>query len=156
MALAIGTLAPDFERTSSDGRTIRLSDYRGKKDVVLFFYPKDFTPVCTAEACGFRDMYEELGNESTEIIGVSEDDDASHRKFAERYKVTYPLLADADRKLVELFDLKPGLLGVVGLKKRVTYVIDKQGRIQSVLDALISADHHLEGVKQALASLGGR
>src|SRR5262245_60599967 len=100
MPLPIGSQAPDFDvtaRQSGASRRLRLSDFRGQKNVVLYFYPRDFTPVCTAEACGFRDMYEELASQDTEVIGVSVDDDASHDRFAAHHHVTFPLVADPER-----------------------------------------------------------
>src|SRR5262249_59580196 len=98
-ALKVGDTAPPFDVTSRDGKRLRLEDFRGKKQVVLYFYPKDNTPVCTAEACGFRDMYEDLVAADTEVIGVSVDDEASHRGFASRHRVPFPLVSDNDRTL---------------------------------------------------------
>ena len=82
MALSVGDKAPEFDVVASDGRRVKLTEYAGKKNVVLFFYPGDFTPVCTKESCGFQDMYKDLQGSDVEVIGVSRDDDESHKKFA--------------------------------------------------------------------------
>ena len=94
MSLKVGDFAPSFDAVAHDGKRIRLEDFRGKKNVVLFFYPKDETRVCTLEACGFRDTYEDLVGQDTEVIGVSFDSNESHGKFAKHHDLPYPLLAD--------------------------------------------------------------
>lgn len=153
MTLRIGSAAPAFDVTSSDGRHLRLEDFRGKKQVVLYFYPRDNTPVCTAEACGFRDIYEELVAEDTEVIGVSVDDDASHGKFAEKHRVPFPLVADPDRKLVNAYDAVGGISRLLGGAKRVTYVIDKSGKIAAIFDSAFFAKNHVNGVKETIQKL---
>ena len=152
--LKVGQQAPAFDVTSSDGKRIRLEDFRGKKNVVLYFYPRDFTRVCTKETCGFRDMYEELMGKDTEVIGVSLDSDDSHKKFATEYKVPFPLIADKDRSLAKSYEAIGPLRGLIGIVKRVTYVIDKQGNLAEILHAELNADTHVNGVKAALAKLG--
>ena len=151
--LKIGDEAPLFEAKASDGRTIKLADFRGKKNVVIYFYPKDFTRVCTVETCGFRDMYEDLVGQATEVIGVSLDSDSSHQRFAEEHRVPFPLIADSDKKLAGKYGATGFLRGMLGLAKRVTYVVDKQGRIRSIIQSELNADAHLGGVKDALAKL---
>jgi peroxiredoxin Q/BCP len=153
MTLRIGDEAPSFDVTSSDGKRLRLEDYRGKKIVVLYFYPKDNTRVCTAEACGFRDMYEDLVAQDTEIIGVSVDTDSSHRDFAEKHRLPFPLVADPDKALARRYGATGGMIGLLGLTKRVTFVIDKNGRVAGVFDSMTSAGQHLDGVKQTVARL---
>lgn len=153
MTLPIGSQAPAFDVTSSDGRHLRLQDFRDKKNVVLYFYPKDNTPVCTAEACGFRDIYDELIGEDTEVIGVSVDDDESHGKFAAKHNVHFPLVADRDRKLVDAYQAVGGLSRLLGGAKRVTYVIDKNGKIAAVFDSAFFAKQHVNGVKETIARL---
>jgi len=153
MALAIGDSAPAFDVTASDGRKLKLEDFKGKKNVVLYFYPKDFTMVCTAEACGFRDMYEDLVSKDTEVIGVSVDDDESHRGFAAKHRVPFPLVADPDKSLAKKYDVFGGLRGLFGVTQRVTYVIDKQGKIGGVFASELRAGKHLEGVKETIARL---
>jgi peroxiredoxin Q/BCP len=151
--LNVGQEAPLFDVVASNGKSVKLEDYRSKKNVVLFFYPKDFTRVCTAEVCGFRDMYEDLVGKDTEVIGVSLDSDSSHEKFATKHNVPYPLVADKDRSLAKKYEAIGGLGGLLGVTKRVTYVIDKQGKIAGAFDGTFDADPHLGGVKQAIARL---
>lgn len=149
-----GDTAPDFEATSSAGEKIKLSDYRGKKNVVLFFYPGDFTPVCTKEACGFRDLHSELQSQDTEVIGISGDSDDSHRKFARTHDLGYPLISDADKSLAKQFGATGFLTTILGRVSRTTFIIDKQGKIVSIVKGELSAHAHVDGVKQALAALG--
>jgi len=148
-----GELAPDFEATASDGTPVRLSSFRGTHNVVLFFYPGDETPVCTKEACGFRDMYEDLQGQSTQVIGVSTDSDESHRKFAAHHSLPYPLLSDPDRRIGKLYGAAGKLLGLFKRTKRLTFVIDKSGRIVKVLDAELRAGVHVNGVREVLVGL---
>jgi peroxiredoxin Q/BCP len=153
MTLAIGTAAPDFEVTSSDGRALKLADFRGKKNIVIYFYPQDFTGVCTRETCGFRDMYEDLKSKDTEVIGVSFDDDTSHEKFRKEYKVEFALVADTNKELAKKFEATSMLGKIIGKAARVTYVIDKNGKIAGFFKAELSAGTHVNGVRDLLAKL---
>jgi peroxiredoxin Q/BCP len=154
MALAVGEVAPDFTSTTSGGETISLAAYKGKKNVVLFFYPGDFTPVCTKEACGFRDIYDELQGKDTEIIGVSVDSGESHDKFKKAHNLGFPLLSDTDKALATKYGAASGLLAsLIGRVNRITYVIDKNGKIAAVLRGELSANKHVDGVKNALSTL---
>jgi thioredoxin-dependent peroxiredoxin len=152
--LSVGDSAPDFDVVAHDGARVKLSDARGRKNVVLYFYPKDFTRVCTQEACGFRDMYDELASNDTLVVGVSVDSSASHVDFAKKHGVTFPLVADTDLALAKAYRAtsKLGVL-VGGLTARITYVIDKHGKIAAVFDSLLFAAKHLDGVKKTLAAL---
>ena len=96
MGLNVGDRAPDFTATTHDGATIRLADFVGSRPLVLFFYPKDGTPICTKEACSFRDSYERFVEAGAEVIGVSGDSAASHRAFAEQHRLSFPLIGDED------------------------------------------------------------
>jgi peroxiredoxin Q/BCP len=149
----VGDAAPPFEVISSEGKRVRLGDYSGKKNVVLYFYPKDFTPVCTAEACGFRDMYDSLLSQDTEVIGVSMDSDASHKDFATKHQVPFPLVSDPDGILARSYGATSTLMGLMGMTKRITFVIDKQGKIAGVFDSAFRANQHLDGVKKTLSAL---
>ena len=132
--LTEGTKAPAFTGTDQDGNTISLKDYKGKK-IVLYFYPADMTPTCTVQACNLRDNYGLLKKEGFEVIGVSPDDEASHRKFKERHSLPFPLIADTGLKII-------GKFGVWGEKQlygrkymglhRTTFVIDEKGVIRKV------------------------
>jgi peroxiredoxin Q/BCP len=157
MALEVGDKAPEFDLVASDGRSVKLTDYIGKKNVVLFFYPGDFTPVCTKESCGFQDMYKDLQGKETEVIGVSRDDNESHTKFAAKYKLQFPLIADTDSSLIKSFRLQDGAFGklgkLLGRAPRYTFVIDKAGKIAGVFHAEISAGVHTDGVRELIAKL---
>jgi peroxiredoxin Q/BCP len=153
MTLKVGDQAPEFDLTASDGRRLVLSELRGKRNVVLYFYPGDFTPVCTAEACGFRDDYPQLAGKETEVIGVSKDDDTSHGKFAQKHQLPFPLVTDPERKLATAYGAVEGLRALLGGVKRVTYVIDKQGRIAGVFDSQLRAGAHTKGVRELIDRL---
>lgn len=130
-----GMQAPDFSYTDSDGKQRKLSDLKGRR-VVLYFYPKDATPGCTAEACDFRDNYVMWQKKGFEVIGISADSEASHRKFAEKHSLPFPLVADTDKTIIKAY-------GVWGPKKfmgrtfdgilRTTFLIDAEGRIEDVI-----------------------
>ena len=146
--IRVGDPAPDVTLTTADGATIRLGDLRGRSAVVLFFYPKDGTPVCTQEACAFRDSYEKFRTAGAEVIGVSADSDERHRAFAARHGLPFPLVADTDGSVRKAFGA-PSILGVV--PGRTTYVIDREGIVRTVFTAnFVSAAH----VQKALAALG--
>lgn len=132
--MKVGDKAPDYLGTDQDGKEIRLSDYKGKK-VVLYFYPKDSTPGCTSEACNLRDNYELMLRRGYVVIGVSIQDEKSHKKFIEKNNLPFPLIADVDKKLNETF-------GVYGEKKmygrtymgtfRTTFIINEEGVIEEI------------------------
>jgi peroxiredoxin Q/BCP len=145
--LNVGDRAPDFTALTYDGRTVRLADFLGQRALVLFFYPKDGTPVCTQEACAFRDSYEQFAAAGAEVIGVSSDSEASHREFAQRHQLSFPLISDADGALRKAFAV-PKTLGI--FPGRVTYVIDQQGIIRRIYSAQFASAEH---VRQALAAV---
>ncbi|MFO0912079.1 MAG: peroxiredoxin [Pirellulales bacterium] len=147
-SLVVGDRAPEFSATTHDGRTVRLSDYLGKRALVLFFYPKDGTPICTKEACAFRDSYEQFTAIGADVVGVSSDSESSHRDFASQYRLSFPLISDQDGSLRKAFRV-PSTMGL--LPGRVTYVIDREGIIRQVFSAQFAADEH---VRQALQALG--
>jgi peroxiredoxin Q/BCP len=138
-----GKPAPDFELSSDAGETIRLSELRGKP-VVLYFYPKDDTPGCTTQACGIRDAYADFEKEGAVVLGVSPDDERSHRKFRDKYELPFSLLADTDHRVAEQY-------GVWGEKKymgrtylgvkRWTFVIDEDGNVKKVFPDVKPAEH---------------
>lgn len=146
--LSIGDPAPEFSATTQDGQRISLADFRGRRGIVLFFYPKDGTPICTKEACAFRDSYEKFLAAGAEVIGVSGDSTESHRAFSERHQLAFPLVSDSDGALRKTFGV-PKTLGL--LPGRVTFVIDKQGIIRLIFSALFASDEH---VRQALQAIG--
>ena len=141
-----GETAPDFSLEAHDGRIIKLHDYLGKKNVVLYFYIRDNTPGCTKETCGFRDMYEQLKRHDFEIFGISPDDIESHQKFAKEHDVAFPLLSDKDKQVAKAY----GALGIMGLmNKRITFVIGMNGRVNKILEGL-GADKHLDAVTKIM------
>jgi peroxiredoxin Q/BCP len=141
--------APDFTAETHNGQQVRLADYQGKSVVVLYFYPMDGTPVCTKEACSFRDSYEEFTKLGAVVIGVSADSMERHRAFAASQKLPFLLLSDRDGSLRKAYQV-PKVLGI--LPGRVTYVIDKQGIVRHVFSALWSGERH---VAEALKTVPG-
>ena len=141
MSLHIGDPAPDFELPSQSGQAVSLSSFRGKKSVVLYFYPKDDTSGCTAESCAFRDQYDVFQEAGAEIIGVSADSLESHRKFAGKYQLPFHLLSDGDGKLRRLYGVK-ATLGI--LPGRVTFVIDKVGVVRHMFSSQLQPKKHIE------------
>lgn len=151
--LRVGDLAPDFTAKTSDGSSLTLSDYRGRKNVVLYFYPKDFTPGCTAEACSFRDVYDDLAGSDAEVVGVSLDDEASHARFASSHGLKFPLVSDPGGEIARRYGAMGMLGGLLGTARRMTFVIDKEGRIRAVFRHEIRVGRHVEEARQVLASL---
>jgi len=145
----VGDRAPAFTATLQDGSTFDSAALIGRKWLVLFFYPKDGTPVCTREACAFRDSYEKFVAAGAEVVGVSSDSPASHARFAARHRLTFPIISDGDRGLRKLFGVRNPLGFVPG---RVTFVIDHQGIVRLVYAALFASDDH---VARALAAVTG-
>ncbi len=147
MALKVGDTVPDFTAKDSKGNTFDSSAVVGKKPVVIYFYPKDDTRVCTEQACSFRDHYEYFTDLGAEVIGVSGDSTTSHQKFAQKHQLPFTLLSDHDKKLRNLFGVPTALFGLI--PGRVTYVIDKKGVVQLVFDNLSGKIH----IKKALQIL---
>jgi thioredoxin-dependent peroxiredoxin len=148
-----GDEAPDFEARTDGGRTVKLSDYRGRK-VILFFYPKDDTPGCTKQACGFRDRHADVEAHGAVVLGVSPDGVESHRKFKAKYSLPFPLLADEDHSIAERYGVW-GQKSMWGRKYmgvvRSHFVIDEQGR---VLEARVKVSPG-ESVSKAIQAAGG-
>ena len=135
--VAEGRAAPDFALPSDDGRTVKLSDYRGKQPVVLYFYPKDETPGCTKEACAFRDSLAEFKKAGVEVLGVSVDSVEAHRKFREKESLNFTLLSDEKKEVTQRY----GVLGTLGFASRVTFIIDKDGTIRKIYRDVSPAEH---------------
>ena len=149
--LQVGQPAPDFTLKTTTGASFRLADQRGKRSIVLYFYPKDDTPGCTAQACSFRDQYEDFQDLGAEVVGISSDSEQSHQKFTEKHRLPFVLLADSDGKVRKLYEVPRALLGL--LPGRVTYVIDKAGIVQYIFNSLSGATDHVSKAKQVLAGL---
>jgi thioredoxin-dependent peroxiredoxin len=152
-----GQDAPDFSlATQTQDAPIRLSDYRGKNAVVLYFYPKDDTPGCTTESCNFRDMAEEYAELGAVIFGVSLDDVDSHRKFADKFKLPFPLLADTDNAVSDAYGVykEKNLYGKKSMGiERTTFIIDREGKIAKVYPR-VKVDQHGDEVLTFLREMG--
>jgi peroxiredoxin Q/BCP len=153
MSVEIGKKVPDFKLPASNGETVSLSDYKGKK-VVLYFYPKDLTPGCTTEACDFRDHFEDLNSINAVVLGVSPDPLAKHAKFIEKHQLPFLLLSDEDHHVAEEYDvwkLKKNFgkeyMGI----ERTTFLIDEDGKLENVWRK-VKVKNHVNEVKQFIMS----
>jgi len=153
---AVGDKAPAFDlQTFPKGRT-KLSQFKGKQNVVLYFYPRDDTPGCTKQACGFRDEMGEFESAETVVLGVSTDTVESHEKFVEKYELTFPLLADEDHAVAEKYGVwvEKNLYGKKSMGiARTTFLIDKTGKIAAIWPK-VKVDGHIREVIKQLESLG--
>jgi len=148
--VAVGQPAPDFTLPRQGGGDFHLGDLLGRRAVVLYFYPKDDTPGCTAEACAFRDRYSVFTDADAEVVGVSSDPVASHDRFAQRHNLPFPLLSDRGGAVRRLYGVAPALGGL--LPGRATFVIDRQGVVREVFSSLLAARRHVEVARAALAA----
>jgi peroxiredoxin Q/BCP len=151
--LNVGDRIPAFTLSDQNGDLFQIEEALAKGPVVLFFYPKDGTPVCTAEACSFRDASGDFMAAGATVVGISSDDVASHRQFASKHALSFPLLADEGGDLRKKLGVPRAMLGLG--EGRVTYVIDQEGIIRHRFDALLSAHKHVEESLQTLRSLKG-
>jgi len=149
MKLKPGDKAPEFEGKDQSGKLIKLSDFQGKK-LVLYFYPKDNTPGCTAQSCNLRDNYSAFKKAGYEIVGVSTDGEKSHQNFIEKYSLPFTLIADTDKKINELYDVWKEktnygrtYMGTV----RTTFVIDEEGYIMEIIEKVKTEDHAAQVLK---------
>lgn len=149
-SLRVGDKAPDFTLPDNKGGSTSLSDFKGKKNVVLFFYPKNDTKGCTAEACRFRDEYEAFLSLDTEVLGISSDSVSSHQRFAGKHGFSYPLLSDAGGKVRESYGVEKTWLLIPG---RVTFVIDKQGTIRHIFNSQFNPEKHIDEALTMIKSL---
>ena len=147
----VGDSAPEFEGPTSDGSKLGLKSFLGKKNVVLYFYPKDDTPGCTREACSFRDNIGPIRKMGAEVVGVSLDSITSHDKFTSKYNLPFPLISDKQKRIAQAF----GVLKDTGTSaSRVTFIIDKAGKITKVFPK-VDVSKHTEEVVAALKELPG-
>lgn len=137
--LKVGDRVPDFKAKATNGEDFDSRSLLGQKPVVIYFYPKDNTPGCTTQACGFRDQYEKFKDLGAEVIGVSSDSVDSHLKFAQHYHLPFVLLSDQDKKLRTLFGVPSAMLGL--FPGRVTYVVDQDGVIRMIYNAMFAEKH---------------
>lgn len=144
MALKVGLKAPKFELPNSEGKTVRLEDHL---PCIVYFYPKDFTPGCTEEACSFRDNHQIFGGLDINVFGISRDSSASHKKFKEKHQLPFELLSDVSGAVCKKYD---ALIPIVNMPKRITYLIDKEGEIKASYSDMFGARNH---IKQMIAQL---
>jgi thioredoxin-dependent peroxiredoxin len=142
----VGDQAPDFTLLNQSGTKVRLGDFLGKKHLVLYFYPKDNTAVCTDEACAFRDSYESFKDAGAEVIGISSDSVASHRQFAAAHQLPFNLLSDTDGMTRKHY----GVPTAFGLPGRVTYIIDRQGIVRRIFFSQFTSKKHVDEALEAL------
>jgi peroxiredoxin Q/BCP len=141
--LNIGDKAPDFKGIDQNSNTISLKDFKGKK-LILYFYPKDDTPGCTAESCNLRDNYKALIKKGFAVVGVSADNEKSHKKFSDKYELPFPLVADTEKEILQAYDAW-GEKSMYGKKymgiMRKTYVIDEKGKIEKIFEKVDTKNH---------------
>ena len=145
----VGDQAPDFILPSQSGVPFQLGELLGKTAIVLYFYPKDNKALCTAEACAFRESYEIFQDAGAEVIGISSDSVESHRQFAAKHHLPFPLLSDADGAIRDRY----GVPTAFGLPGRVTYIIDRQGKVRHIFFSQFTSEKHVTQALQALQSL---
>jgi peroxiredoxin Q/BCP len=150
LVVKVGDKALEFTLPSQMGDDVMLSEFFGKKNVVLYFYPKDETTGCTKEACTFRDNYEELTKLGAEVIGVSGQSVESHKSFASHYGLPFILLSDEGNKVRELYGV-PSSMGII--PGRVTYIIDKKGMVRHIFNSQTQAQKHVEEAKKTLLEI---
>ncbi len=151
MPIELGDVIPHFTAIDTNEEKFDTLEYIGKKPLVIYFYPKNNTPGCTAQACGFRDQYQDFTDLGAEVIGISSDSVDSHNAFAKQYKLPFILLSDTDKKIRKLFGVTSGLLGV--LPGRVTYIVDKKGKVVLVFDDSINATKHIAEALEAIKKI---
>jgi peroxiredoxin Q/BCP len=150
MALKVNIKAPDFSLPDSEGKIFNLKSTLEEKEVVIFFYPKAFTAGCTAEACSFRDDYSFFRERNIAVIGISHDSEETQSRFLAKYRLPYLLLSDHNRKVCRLYD---AVFPFGLLTKRVSYYINREGKILSVVDNLFNAGNHLETIRKKILSM---
>ena len=144
-----GDKVPEFALMDQDGNMVEMSDHIGKKPLVIYFYPADFTSICTMEARAFREMHEAFQKEGAEVFGISSDSVESHKKFAVEHELPFRLLSDPDKKVREMF----GAVGIGGMPARVTYVADRKGIVRMVFSSMVQGKKHSEVAIEAIRSL---
>lgn len=149
--LKVGDKAPDFSLKNQDGETIRLQDLITKKNVVLYFYPKNETPGCVKEACSFRDQYEDFSDAGAEVVGISKDSVDSHQQFIANRKLPFVLLSDPGGKVAASYGCKAGLFGL--MPARVTFIIDQKGIIRNSFESQFNIDRHVQEALEMVKSL---
>ena len=150
--IGVGDKAPDFTLEDQHGRQISLHDFAGSKNVVVYFYPKDFTPGCTAETKSFSTVYEQMHGMGAEVLGISTAEVETHKEFADACGATFPLLADIGGQVRKLYDVQPSMWMIPG---RVTFIIDKQGVVRHVFSSQTNTSGHVAEAIKALKAMPG-
>lgn len=150
--ISLGSAIPSFELEDQHGKLFQLDSVLGKKNLVIYFYPKDDSPGCTKEACAFRDQFSVFEEVNALIIGISAQSVESHLNFAKKYRLNYTLLSDTDNKVRQLFGVPTNLFGLIS--GRVTYVINKEGKVSFMFNSQIQAEKHVEEALRILQELG--
>ncbi len=148
-----GSMLPDVTLVDKAGKNVKLRDWVGKGPLVVYFYPKDDTPGCTAEACSFRDQYEDFVGAGAEVIGISADGQGSHEQFSSKYKLPFVLLSDKDGSARKAFRVE-NVLGI--LPRRVTFVADAKGKIRHVFESQVRAGAHVDRALEIVRGLSGK
>jgi len=151
MAIQVGDRCPSFSLQDQHGKMISIDALIGTKILVIYFYPKDYSSGCTAEACSFRDSYEDFKDAGCEVIGISSDSVESHKGFAEKNRLTFTLLADVKKEARNLFGVPRSALGLIA--GRVTYIIDLKGIVRQVHNSLVNANSHIEEALKTIKSI---
>ena len=147
MKLKVGDKAPDFTLQDAFGKSYKLSSYKGKVPVIIYFYPKAGTSGCTKEACGIRDDWSKFEKNNIPVLGISTDDKPAIKKFIDDYRLNFPLLSDADKKVSKEY----GVVGMLGYDKRITFIVDKSSKITEVMEVKDIANHSKTVLEKALA-----
>ncbi len=146
--LKVGDKLPSFTLTDQNGNSFSIQDIIGKKSIVIYFYPKDETTVCTAQACSFRDSYEDFKDLGAEVVGISSDDEESHKNFAENHRLPFILLSDSKQEVRNAFGVPKDMLGMI--PGRYTYVVNKKGEVILVFNSAFNAQKHIDAALKAL------
>lgn len=150
MALKVGDRAPDFTLPSTAGRDFNLLLDAAGQPIILYFYPKDFTTVCTKEACGFRDEFAHFNGLGIAVYGISRDDIPTHLRFKATYSLPFELLADIDGRVSQLYS---GKVPIIGVSKRVTILLDGEQRVRAIFSDFFAGQKHIDEMKAAVATL---
>jgi len=151
MKIVVGSTIPSFELPDQYGNLVNVAESIGKNNLVIYFYPKDDTPGCTAEACSFRDQFEVFRDSGAEVFGISSDSIEKHRNFAEKHHLPFKLLSDVNKKVRKLFGVPSDFLGL--LPGRVTYIIDKSGVARYVFNSQFNAEKHVVEALEMIKNL---
>jgi len=151
MKIEAGSKILSFALRDQDGNLFDINEVLGKKNLVIYFYPKDDTPGCTKEACSFRDQFEDFKDAGAEVIGISSDSVNAHKNFALKHRLQFRLLSDENKKVRQAFGVPADFLGL--LPGRVTYIVDKQGIVKHVFNSQFNAEKHVAEALQVLKNL---